>query len=1374
MNGKDSPIGARSVESRSVVERFRLDWKHGEPPDLDQALQVLASEARPHFVGELIQIDMTQRWRASASGPESEADDGAARERPITRRLEHYAERYSEILADAESFARLVTLETQWRRQQGERPSLDEYIARFGNQCPDLGSYLATTHTEGVDETRLSDDVRSTDEDGPLDELPGDGVTATIDVTDRAEMKTPTSPSGPTPRRIGNYDVLEEIARGGMGVVFKARQRSLNRLVALKMILIGEMASQKEIDRFHTEAESAARLQHPGIVAIYETSEHEQLPFFSMEYVEGSSLEDAVREGALGGPRCARYTEQIARAISYAHDQGVLHRDLKPSNVLLDRNDLPKVTDFGLAKRVEGGSDLTASGAILGTPGYMPPEQALGKKEAVDVRSDVYSLGAVLYALLTGRPPFRAATASATLLQVIEHQPVSPRTLNPETDRDLETICLKCLSKEPEYRYQSAEALADELARYLRGEPIEARPVGRLERAWRWSRRNPVWAGLFAALLLAAVSFTAVLALVRENRQVAEWATLQQQFEERLDRPALATSYVTGMEQLLAKADRMAPQESAGLRRRFTDGLTQFLERSIDQPRLSENDVGAIETLLADLRNRGTIPTDPLTRRLENARQSWILAEKLEAPLTDLGQAIVDTAVSLKRNKDKRNLSVSFTRLPGGIDTAPATVSTTGDVEVEVVYEDDWLDKPYVGVLLDGTPIKNTGVSPGIFFLVRGNDVANLGELLDGPTLRDAMTNRGELFMQIYRQGSLLRSARLPESRATAMRLRVRRSGRRLSLQVGTHQPIEIDEVFAGGLSRSNGQLYLLDPDPTADRPRFESIQVRRRRIPPTESPLAIGDRMVGERRFKEALDLFRAQAIDQHYREFSNEARYKEGLCLIQLNQLTEARELFEQLADGTDESWSILSACQLWLIHLREKNDNEADALLVTLSSRYSFEDLAVLLPAKTMQEIFSYYDAAFGQGYSYVRPDPTRVAKIERVVAVRRFLNQSQRQLILSETDLGDALIREGRFEEAAKLAEELLASYLGRDPKLLYYILEVQASAADQPDSLERSLAALNARILDEDGTVRPELQDLLELRSYIHAKLGNWEESAADLDRWMVDPSKRSIQDFGWYCIYRGAIADHLGDASRARELWTEGFDRVKDLPASRIDPASYTFLATLSGSYDESIFRKCMAAITADELGAPLQMLLNTGVFPIDFITTVTRNTWSDREGHAAILKLMADGPITPFIREDGVGPDTYAIALEIGRRMITGSEDPAVVMTADQKVIVDRLVRVGGRAYFRGKISEFQGVKLLLAFKGVTGPIGWGSVAKELPAKIRVDAAYLLGCYHMHAGRTAAARIFLNAIIDDPDADALVLRLARTAKEQLDAATKS
>ena len=307
-----------------------------------------------------------------------------------------------------------------------------------------------------------------------------------------------------------DYTLGRELGRGAAGVVYQAHQKSLDRSVAIKLLLAGGHASREELQRFRLEAEAAGSLQHPGIVPVYEIGQDDSCHWIAMQLLEGPSLKELIEQDRIAPRRAAELTEAVADAVAHAHARGVIHRDLKPGNILLDHEQQPVITDFGLARRLDSEASMTEAGRVLGTPGYMSPEQAAGDRSRVTVASDVYALGAVLFALLTGRPPIESSGLAELYQRILEEEPPSPRKFNSRIPRDLETICLKCLRKEPADRYRTAQQVADELARFRRGEPIEARPLGLTARGWRWCRRRPWIASLSAAVVASLVIGTAV------------------------------------------------------------------------------------------------------------------------------------------------------------------------------------------------------------------------------------------------------------------------------------------------------------------------------------------------------------------------------------------------------------------------------------------------------------------------------------------------------------------------------------------------------------------------------------------------------------------------------------------------------------------------------------------------------------------------------------------------------------------------------------------------------------------------------------------------------------------------------------------------
>ena len=435
----------RFIERDAICDRFEHARQTGGEFSLEDALDLVAPDNREALLKELLPIELRYQQESVTLG--------------------EYQRRFPQ-------YELLVRVAFEQRRSRSE--------------TLDLG------YTWSGDDRKYS--VLSHSTDASVDGLNGLGLEA-FATTDGTVT-------------FGDYELLEEVGRGGMGVVFRARQKSLDREVAVKMILTGVLADDDAVRRFYAEAQAVASLRHPGIVTVYEVGEFQGYHFFSMDYIQGYSLAEVARLRPLGEREAAEYVVAITEAIHTAHLAGIVHRDLKPANILTNETAQPLITDFGLAKSTTDDSGMTASGKILGTPSYMPPEQIEQGEDGVGPRSDVYALGAILYELLTGRPPFRADSPVETLLQVLNEDPVSPRLLTPRLDQDLETITMRCLEKDPAQRFPTAAALAEEIHRYLAGEPIVSRPITWMESASRWCRRNPVMAAMMSLLLLLVLTLS--------------------------------------------------------------------------------------------------------------------------------------------------------------------------------------------------------------------------------------------------------------------------------------------------------------------------------------------------------------------------------------------------------------------------------------------------------------------------------------------------------------------------------------------------------------------------------------------------------------------------------------------------------------------------------------------------------------------------------------------------------------------------------------------------------------------------------------------------------------------------------------------------
>jgi WD40 repeat protein len=551
-----TPQPGGSNRGDSLARRLWQLWSLGQQPKLEDFLAA-AGGCDPERLVAVLRVDQRERSRLGQWIP-----------------AEAYLETYPALQGSPEHAVDLVFAEYLLREERGEQPAVAEYVERFPQYALELELQIELHEALGADR-----DVPPTWADTSL-----------------AGRGAHRDEAGPEPAAfpdIPGYEIVDILGWGGMGVVYRAVQAGLNRAVAVKMVHAGAHASPQVLARFRVEAEAVGRLQHPNIVQIHEVGEHAGFPYLVLELVEGPSLAQW-----LGGtPRPARHAAELvqtlARAIHFAHRLGVVHRDLTPSNVLLSAELAPKITDFGLAKLVMGGGELrTQAGELLGTPSYMAPEQAASQPQTVGVGTDVYALGAILYEVLTGRPPFKAESPLETLRQVLADEPVAPARLQPRLPRDLETICLKCLRKDPARRYASALELAEDLRHYLEGRAIAARRSGTLERAWRWCVRNRVVAALLvcvAGLLTSIAVVASVLAArMADQRDQANWNARRAQSSQRGALARLGASYL---------AQAQAERYSGRVGQRF-DSL-----EAIDKAKRIARSLNLPPARIAELRN---------------------------------------------------------------------------------------------------------------------------------------------------------------------------------------------------------------------------------------------------------------------------------------------------------------------------------------------------------------------------------------------------------------------------------------------------------------------------------------------------------------------------------------------------------------------------------------------------------------------------------------------------------------------------------------------------------------------------------------------------------------------------------------------------
>jgi tRNA A-37 threonylcarbamoyl transferase component Bud32 len=1270
-----------------LLAGFRQAWQAGRTPEIDEFLPA-DPMLRLAILHEFVQTDLECRTQAGV---------------PLA--VESYLQRYPELGVDSEIALAIIAADFRLRSRSAP-VDVAEYIGRFPQYRDQLPGLLQNSMA----------------------------ATATLACAPAAVTQRPA---------LAGYEILEELGRGGMGVVYRARQTRLGRVVALKLVLHPGATRRA---RFLAEARAVARLQHPGIVQIYELGEEAGQPYLCLEFVEGGGLAQRLASGPLPAGEAARLVEALARAVDHAHQRGIVHRDLKPANVLLTLDGAPKIADFGLAKHLESEVSPTRSGDILGTPCYMAPEQAAGRGKEVGPAADIYALGAILYELLAGWPPFQGETPMETMLQVLSQEPPPLARDSRPVPRDLETICLKCLCKEPAGRYPSAVSLAQDLERFNAGEPILARREGPVRRLWRQARRNPVHVGVVAAVV--AVLCLAGYLTVRANRD-RQITALTQKIDDQLRVTEWSEPHLQQTDALIAELAQFSPAEAAALAQQRDRQFAAWIRQQMLQPGRLDQAQAAV-ALLAKY-DSATV----LDKEVQERRFLWQPLFALEPPFTNLsavlgaGQAVAGVPGRFIK------------RGPGAPGAAVlCRVACPDNVELRAEFEPSWQDSAKVGLLL------NAGNGRGYaFVLTLPNDPVKAGD-----SLAQARKDGRQLVLQIWRDQAVLRqhvieAAALPEG---VLRLEAKREADRLTFQVNRLPAIEFRDVFP--LSRGElGAFGVIWPANAALR----SLHAFRRELPAAPNPLERGDELYSRSEFDRARDSYRDEAVKATSPAVRQEARFKEALCLVELNQGSDAIPLLEEVSaqggSGTNP-WPLRADGQLLLLYLDQQRAADADVLIDKLATRQGQDvgHLVTLVPEKARRRILDHW--AYNPGALAFRSPEQVLREAERTAKVMNLLEWSRHFSWVGAYQVLKAQRLAGvPADKILAAAEKLLADY---PPHLI--VIEEYVWTLRECGRQRDALALVN-RYLANRGSLGSgaamHATNLLVERARIHADLGDWPNVQADLEefiRWADANEGSNYRCYSSACLLRGFVCERAGDADQAREWWGRGTARSWSVRFGQPEtveagtPAvNNSMLASLSGTLSDADARELTARLATSYASKAAQSMAVGFVPP-----TVLRDMWLTPRGKSLARRLaFRDLSFAEYIH----GPLTL-FAAQTMRQAALGPEPVSV----DEDVLLWQLAEDSYAAYLTGKIGESYLLSFVPILKGkprVPG-FGWTELAAGLSAqpRLRGGLAYSFGRRYLRLNNRRDAKMFFTTALADGQrtADPLIVTLAHAELDRL------
>lgn len=1240
---------------------------------------------------------------------------------------------------------RLLPLEIEFRRANGEFPQEATYSQRFADFPDIVSEFFRSDDMDSPASTRLESKAQSASQNETLAEREfreNASSTATPQETlfEGDEAAGKQSSGAPARDTSFGYEVVEEIARGGMGVVLKARQKKLKRVVALKMILSGQLASKEEIRRFHIEAEAAAALDHPNIVPIYEVGEHNGQHFFSMGFVEGDSLASWAKANRPSIADAARLLKIVAEAVQYAHENGIVHRDLKPANILMD-GDQPRITDFGLARNLQGDSAMTVTGQIMGTPSYMPPEQARGDLAAIGPPADVYSLGVILYELLAGEVPFKSARVFETLELVQNAEPKPPRLLNPSIDPDLDTIVLKCLRKNIDERYETAQELADEIGRYLCGEPILARRIGTFSRTWRWCKRKPITAGLIATIFVTAMSLTTALTLGRQVRDAQAVTDIRDEYLGRLKQPELDARWIESFDDPLMQIATLDEKVADEFRNNVHAAYEGRILSKLEAARLSNDDYDTIESALRALEKRGG-RTSKLREKIEQRRSDWQFLWGLEHPWASLSE--IKTAFKqLEQVLVPSSVEPDKTRQPQPVHLPELTAGNR--VRIETRFDDSWRTGKRVGISISMN--ENQSYSFRMSTSDGQTSSSSLQPATDNIPSRsfEKSASLGQpLQLELLRNGVTIQSRQVSASELFGpLSIRTVRDRDQLSMQINELPPLEFRDVFP---LNSPGQINC-----TIDWPGTAGLMncaVWIRPDPESLSSLEQGDRLFDQSDYDPAFAAYQKQADETDRPIIRQEALTKAGICLTRLGRSAEAEKILSEQFRNEGEIWPALAGCELWAIWLKQNRRDDANGLFTTLSSRFRFDQLATIVSAESRSVILNAYFKELDSFSSILRFDPNRVARFEQATEVDRLMSPDGRGQFRNQLQLTRAYRLVNEFEQARDRLAELWKRFPDNPEVARHYARVLRM----QNDPVEARKVVEETRERNSDI---PHIQSLLLLeraKSYISQE--EWSRAEIDVDQVLGEAHdierteqhenpRLNFEVRAW--LIKGFLQRRRGETVAGLNSWRQGFSRCREV-IRRFSPETSAvmdafILGSLTGELNHNEIMSAVSRSSKLDGGNSPSAALVAVIRP-ETIQRVMVEMWQSERG----LKLAES-----FAYEQRTMLQRVREPLQLaGATLCRISAFGGTVSPEQEEGLWKMMELLFDSVVTNGKVKTTHITQIGIAWKGITNFLGWSGVAPQLEPALRTRLAWLLGNRAARRGDTAAAVMYFETVLKD------------------------